>query len=57
MRRFMITFNHVEGVWEQLAEAERETHGNDLEGFTAELAAEKGRGLVGSNEIREILSL
>ncbi len=57
MRRFMITFDHVEGVWEQLSEAERETHGNDLEGFTAELAAEKGRGLVGSNEVREILSL
>jgi hypothetical protein len=53
----MITFDHVEGVWEQLAEAEREIHGMDLEGFTAELAAEKGRGLVGSNEVREILSL
>ena len=44
--RFMITFNHVEGVWERLSEQEREAHADWLEQFVAELASEKNAELV-----------
>jgi hypothetical protein len=44
--RFMITFNHVEGVWDQLTAEQRESHAQWLEKFTAELAEQKGAELV-----------
>ena len=44
--QFMITFNHVEGVWDRLSAEEREEHGKWLERFTAELRAEKSAKLV-----------
>ncbi len=44
--QFMITFNHVEGVWDRLDAAEREGHGKWLEKFTAELSAEKDAKLI-----------
>ena len=44
--QFMITFNHVEGVWERLSAEEREGHGKWLERFMAELSDEKGATLM-----------
>lgn len=44
--QFMITFNHVEGVWERLSPDDREAHGKWLERFTAELWNEKKARLV-----------
>jgi hypothetical protein len=44
--QFMITFNHVEGVWDRLSADEREEHGKWLERFTTELMAEKNAKLV-----------
>jgi hypothetical protein len=44
--QFMITFNHVEGVWERLSAEEREAHGKWLERFVAELRAQKNASLV-----------
>ena len=42
----MITFNHVEGVWERLSPADREAHAKWLERFMAELEREKNAELV-----------
>jgi len=42
----MITFNHIEGVWERLSPEDREAHGKWLQGFVTELAAEKDARLV-----------
>jgi hypothetical protein len=44
--QFMITFNHVEGVWERLSEEDREAHQKWLERFMADLQAEKKARLV-----------
>ncbi len=44
--QFMITFNHTDGVWDRLSQEERETHGEWLGRFTAELAADKNAKLV-----------
>ena len=44
--QFMITFNHVEGVWERLSAEEREEHQKWLERFVAALRAEKNASLV-----------
>jgi hypothetical protein len=44
--QFMITFNHIDGVWDRLDEAERESHGKWLGRFVSELRAEKGSELV-----------
>ena len=44
--QFMITFNHVEGVWERLSPEDREAHGKWLERFTSELSDEKNAKLV-----------
>ena len=44
--QFMITFNHVEGVWERLAPEDRESHGRWLGRFIAELSDEKDARLV-----------
>ena len=44
--QFMITFNHVEGVWERLSPEDRESHGEWLERFMAELSEEKNAELV-----------
>ena len=42
----MITFNHVEGVWERLSPEDREAHGKWLARFIAELSDEKDAELV-----------
>lgn len=42
---FMITFNHVEGVWDRLSEAERGEHETWLAGFVKDLAKEKSTKL------------
>lgn len=42
----MITFNHVEGVWDGLSEEEREAHNQWLAQFTSDLATEKQSKLV-----------
>jgi len=44
--QFMITFNHVAGVWERLSAEDREAHGEWLARFIAELSDEKGAKLV-----------
>ena len=44
--RFMITFNHVDGVWERLSRQDREAHGEWLARFIAELSDEKDARLV-----------
>src|SRR5262245_40697568 len=44
--RFMITFNHLQGAWERLSEAERAQHNQWLERFVAELRSEKKATLV-----------
>jgi hypothetical protein len=44
--QFMITFNHVEGIWERLSAEEREQHNKWLERFVAELRAQKNASLV-----------
>jgi hypothetical protein len=43
--QFMITFNHVEGVWERLSPDDREEHGRWLERFVAELRDQKNARL------------
>jgi hypothetical protein len=42
----MITFNHIEGVWDRLSSQEREAHGRWLEQFQADLLSEKDARLV-----------
>ena len=42
----MITFNHVEGVWERLSAEERERHDEWLARFLEQLASEKQGELV-----------
>ena len=42
----MITFNHIEGVWERQSPEDLQAHGKWLERFVAELAAEKNAHLV-----------
>jgi hypothetical protein len=42
----MITFNHVQGVWERLSPEDREAHGKWLERFMAELSDEQNTTLV-----------
>ncbi|MDP3870671.1 YciI family protein [Phenylobacterium sp.] len=37
--RFMITFNHVEGVWDGLTDAERAHHGGQIREFMGELTS------------------
>ncbi len=44
--QFMITFNHVQGVWERLSPEDREAHAEWLQRFTAELSDEKNAKLV-----------
>jgi hypothetical protein len=44
--QFMITFNHIDGVWDRLSAEDREAHGKWLERFVAELATEKHSKLV-----------
>ncbi len=44
--KFMITFNHIDGVWDSLSDDEREQHGKWIERFVAELATEKDSKLV-----------
>jgi hypothetical protein len=43
---FMITFNHIDGVWDDLSEEARAAHGDWLAKFVAELKAEKNAQLV-----------
>jgi hypothetical protein len=42
----MITFNHVQGVWERFSPEDREAHGKWLERFMAQLFDEKNATLV-----------
>jgi hypothetical protein len=44
--KFMITFNHVDGVWDGLTDDERQSHGKWIERFIAELKSEKAAQLV-----------
>ena len=44
--KYMITFNHIDGAWDQLSPAEREGHGTWLKEFMESLKAEKGSKLV-----------
>ena len=44
--RFMITFNHVEGEWERLSDAQRKEHGSWLADFIADLKEQKNAELV-----------
>jgi len=44
--QFMITFNHVEGAWDELSEEDREAHGQWLGDFIAELAREKDSKMI-----------
>jgi len=56
--KFMINFNHVGGVWDRRTPAQRERHGLERKQLREALSVEwarKGRFLVGSNEVRQIL--
>ena len=44
--QFMITFNHVEGIWDRLSPEEQEEHGKWLERFIRELQEDKNAQLV-----------
>jgi hypothetical protein len=44
--KFMITFNHIDGVWDGLSAEQQEQHGKWLSAFVAELKAEKDASLV-----------
>lgn len=44
--KFMITFNHADGVWERLDEEAREAHSEWLTAFMLELKEEKDSELV-----------
>jgi hypothetical protein len=44
--KFFISFNHVEGEWEKLSDAEREGHAKTLREFAQALKREKGTDLV-----------
>ncbi len=44
--RFMITFNHTDGVWDGLSPAQQEEHGKWLGEFVAQLRDQKGAELV-----------
>jgi hypothetical protein len=46
MRKFMITFTHVEGGWERLSADQKRRHQQDLADFTSALASEKKSRLV-----------
>jgi hypothetical protein len=46
MRRFMITFNHIEGAWDQLSPARQTEHEGWPKDFVAKLRAEKQSELV-----------
>ncbi len=53
--RFMITFNHVDGAWDELSPAEQEDHDKLLERFVAELEEKKSSELVFTFSIDEAL--
>ena len=44
--RYIVFFNHVEGVWDRLDEAERARHAKELEALVEALAREKNSKLV-----------
>jgi hypothetical protein len=44
--QFMITFNHLEGVWDRLSPEDRASHNEWLQQFMADLLAEKNATLV-----------
>ncbi len=44
--KYMITFNHIEGAWEQITDEQREEHTGWLKGFMKELKEEKDAELV-----------
>ena len=44
--KFMITFNHIDGVWEALTQEQREGHVAELRAFSADLAREKQSRMV-----------
>ena len=44
--KFMITFNHIEGVWESLSYEDRERHSGSLTDFMKKLKKEKNTELV-----------
>ena len=44
--KYMITFNHIEGAWEQITDEQREQHAGWLKSFMRELKEEKGADLV-----------
>jgi hypothetical protein len=46
MRKFMITFTHVDGGWDRLTPAQRQKHQVDLKEFVRALAEEKKSELV-----------
>ncbi len=43
---YMITFNHIEGAWEQITDEQREEHGSWLKDFMKDLKEQKGAELV-----------
>ncbi len=44
--KFQITFNHIDGEWEKLSQAEREQHGATLRDFVRALKVEKDAEMV-----------
>ena len=44
--KFLITFNHIDGVWDKLTPQEQELHGGQLADFMRALKAEKNAELV-----------
>ncbi|MCH8140130.1 MAG: hypothetical protein IH908_00890 [Proteobacteria bacterium] len=44
--KYMITFNHIEGAWEQITDEQRQEHADWLKGFMKELKEEKDAELV-----------
>lgn len=44
--KFMITFCHVDGIWQSLSQAEQARHGGWLIDFAAELKATKGSQMI-----------
>ncbi len=44
--KYMITFNHIEGAWEQITDEQREEHTGWLKAFMKELKEQKGAELV-----------
>lgn len=44
--KFLVTFNHIDGVWDKLTPQEQELHGGQLADFMRALKAEKNAELV-----------